>query len=291
MSGLFILNARTRARGGPLRPIEESSATPEGFRTLTVWIHGFNNSKPRITETWDKAVDVVRKRNGMNNLDGLVWYFWPGDTFRYRPLSMAAYFTEVGDAVTAGRYLADYLTGIAPRNPDLSVNIVAHSLGCRVALEAAIALKELSGPSVGKLLLFAAAVPEGLCVPGQPYGGDLADKVTVLWSNSDRVLRRSFLVGQAMARRFRNEIDPGEQREAVGYAGGPPQRWHGERWSCGLGHGDYWKPGPALDRLAELFRESPRFRLPRERPARSRSTDQRVLVRRPTGIRRPRRRK
>lgn len=288
MNDIYEFTVRERHMGGGSRPIETWPGPPVGFRTLTIWIHGYNNSEIKIRDTWRATYRRMCALGHQGGLGGVAWFFWPGDTFKHRLLSAPFYFMEVRDAVDAGQSLAAYLTGIAVKNPGLEVNIVAHSLGCRVALEAAATLSELEGPRVRNLLLFAAAVPEGLCVPGGPYGDELARNTTVLWSTADNVLRRAFRVGQAMARRFHGEIDPGNRRSAVGCTGQPSSRWNGEATSCGFEHGDYWKKDRSVIRLVQLFRHAPAFRPPRGRQNPSRRMRTRLQGGRSTGIRRPR---
>ncbi|MDR7254706.1 pimeloyl-ACP methyl ester carboxylesterase [Nocardioides sp. BE266] len=264
MSAPLEWTVRQRKEGGDLRPLDSKFGRPEGYSKLTIWIHGFNNTEYAISDIWEQTHTRARELSN-SQLRGTVWFFWPGESSAKRGVSAALYFMDVRTAVQAGDALAAYLAAIEPENPGLKVNLVAHSLGSRVALQAAKRLKSLDGPKVETLLLFAAATAEGLCAPGGPYADRLAEREIILFSRDDAVLKRFFRPGQRMARLLRGEVDPGELKDAIGFSGGPPQRWEKYADSCGYGHSDYWLLDQGILEIARLARNQTTPKLPRER--------------------------
>ena len=269
---------RDEKRAGKMRNgVLSKFGLPRGHLRLIIWIHGFNTSEYSAADTWESSYRRVMEITNRNHLNGTVWFFWPGDASRNPALSAVGYFAQVPDAVTAGRLLAQYVTRISGVTPGLKVDLVAHSLGCRVALEAARNLSSTkTGSPVQTLLLFAAAVPEGLCLSGNRYDRHLAKREQILFSLSDTVLRRWFPVGQAMARRVGNDDHPGKLKEAVGYRGGPPDRWTGRQEAPGYEHGDYWAGAESLGLLSTLYGRPQIPRNPRERPSRRRQPAYRI---------------
>ena len=139
-----------------------------------------------------------------------------------------------------------------------TVHFVAHSLGCRVALETIEFLRQNGGPVVGKVCLMAAAVPlfkvqtGGELVEAMEHAGE----VRILHSDDDAVLRDTFPPGQTLA--GGNE---GFFPTALGLHGFLSAA-SGRIVSVDVdnaGHGDYWghskRPAAhvAADRIAEFF--------------------------------------
>ena len=53
MGAPFRLTARSHKEGGGLAPISATYGDPIGFRTITIWIHGFNNTEYLMGSLWD----------------------------------------------------------------------------------------------------------------------------------------------------------------------------------------------------------------------------------------------
>ena len=228
-------------------------------RRMILLIHGYNNDRAQAEQSYRALVTMLP--------DGdreAVWeFFWPGFIERWTgsatdtPLLLAphrdnrgtesnqlisalAYSTLVSKARDVGLALGQYLDGIRPDG----LILVAHSLGCRVALEATrfMVSRQARGrvPLAGACLM-AAAVPTFM-VDAQSSGapGPLRDgacairRSFVLYSTNDYVLRTAFRLGQTAA-------GPGEgfMPEAVGVSGGPETPWS-VRGDTGLGHSGYW---------------------------------------------------
>ena len=146
---------------------------------------------------------------------------------------------RIPTASNAGGVLARWLHLAAPSR---HVTLVAHSLGCRVALACVAEL--LHGPTIAALggprvtipsvVLMAGAVRRQECERASPVFGDSYPQTYYanLYSYYDAVLATGFAAGQAL-------VDtPGR---AIGRWGEPVQgRWD-DRVSTNLGHGGYWR--------------------------------------------------
>lgn len=252
--------------GAPLDAAREGwkGNQPIVQRELLVLIHGYNN---HLREA-EGAYRGLRKRQAGLIASGL-WQalveerlgdvFWPGDA-RWPGLVDKLDFLFYADAVSVAKdvapKIADYLRS---RTGLLTVHLLAHSLGCRVALEVISELARHGGPKVGKVCLMAAAVPTFKLCPGGALFHTLAgvDQLRVLFSPNDTVLAAAFPAGQTLARG-----DEGFFPAAVGHAGDIPltpgkvDRDH----IPGAGHGDYWGHGQghptdiSAQAIADFFR-------------------------------------
>jgi pimeloyl-ACP methyl ester carboxylesterase len=129
------------------------------------------------------------------------------------------------------------------------VTLVAHSLGCRVALETVKSIRREGGTYRGAriraLCLLAAAVPTDLCEGDRsPFTETLADcKEHVLHSTRDRVLLLAFGTGQ---------FAYGEKGIAAGLRGAPLHRWY-RTMSTGLGHSRYWSSYDVAEHVGRVL--------------------------------------
>jgi alpha/beta hydrolase family protein DUF900 len=204
-------------------------------RRLVILIHGFNNSEASAR----KSFESFRKLVGSTIPRQELWDFhWPGD-HPTRLISLATYGIRVGIAPQVGTKLGEFLSARAAVQ---SVCIVAHSLGCRVALEAVRAISstaENSRAPVHHVFLLAAAVPVPLCDGNASrFPRPLANSHEhVFHSRRDIVLRWSFRRGQSF-------IGTNEKGPAVGRDGDPgPRRWT-DPVDTKLRHGQYWGSKP-----------------------------------------------
>ena len=255
----LVLRVRQNRRGGPLTIADAPWGSLKGSTHLIIFVHGYNVGQNSAEDVWVETHKILRERPyavSAARLLPLLLFYWPGD-LRWELLSKLNYFRKVQVAVNAGRLLADALSPIGTPDKPLNVDLVGHSLGCRVVLSAAAALKDTDSVRIRHIVLMAAAVPEGLCEDSAPYGADhvASQTATVIYSSSDGVLRKAFPFGQWAARYLVNvpDTDPGINRNAVGYQGGPVTRWNGEKASCGLDHGDYWQDPGTVGKLVPLF--------------------------------------
>ena len=199
-------------------------------RRLVVLIHGYNTGDAAAARSF--AAFRQRLRGAVPHEQ--IWEFhWPGD-HPNRLVSAASYAVRVQSAERAGAALARFL---ATRPHLSSLCIVAHSLGCRVALETLAQIADeptYRGPRPEHVFLLAAAVPTRLCRDGRyPYSPPLTDAAQyVFYSTRDAVLAVGFPAMQAV-------VSLSEEGEAVGYLGRPVSRWRTRTGVC-LDHGEYW---------------------------------------------------
>jgi pimeloyl-ACP methyl ester carboxylesterase len=238
-------------------------APPYGLARIIVFIHGYNNDRQQARESYDALMEKLALAD-----QGVVWQlYWPGFVERLTgsatetPLSLAprydergtesnvllsipSYHAQVLKAPSVGRALGGFLEQTQPR----SVVFVAHSLGCRVTLEAIRFLtraNRVGTVSIRGVCLMAAAVPTYMLEAARahwyarsPQGGEFNGSVTmirrslVLHSTRDRVLQRAFPLGQMRA-------GEGVLPEAVGRHGRPNAAWS-VRGQTYLGHSGYW---------------------------------------------------
>lgn len=203
---------------------------------IVIMIHGFNTSKDDASAKYRALAREIEKRasGGFSALGELVEFHWPGD-HPNAAVSLASYGSRVGPAKDAGQKLAR--RWLRCRRRDQHVVVIAHSLGCRAALELEATIADIAeesgynGARIDALFLMAAAVPVSLCTPASDYPAPIEGAAEhVLVSKKDGTLLRWFNAGQDIAN------EPGE---AVGIRGDPAHRWTTVVPTT-LDHGEYW---------------------------------------------------
>lgn len=177
------------------------------------------------------------------------WLTWPGDW--WVPLVRgAAYPFKVARTPAYGAVIGRFLQKLPPlAGQATDVVLVAHSLGCKIALEAADWLRVSHPMASLRVFLMGAAV----AVEDVDAGGRLHDAARfplergVLHSTSDWVLRGPFLAGQAVA--------PGQawRGGAVGTQGQPEGAWTFSEPMEGFGHGAYWTSPRSAEQFARFM--------------------------------------
>lgn len=276
LAGLPRISLRALPAGGAV--LRDPRLTPAdlllGIDELVLLVHGFNNREEVAFASYLRFMAKV----------GPAWasrssgVFWPGDGRTGDPdarsgwrsvlLAGASYPYQPQRATEAAGHLADVVSracvsraAIAARRgrraTDLVVNVVAHSMGCRLVLELLRLLRPalLAGAPlrVRNVALMAAAVP----VYHISFRGELeqalttAERTTLYWSRADGVLRFLFPLGQSLERPFPRGWWP-SRRGALGRLGGDGRA--GLRSvQVPLGHSDYWTDeGVAADIRADL---------------------------------------
>jgi alpha-beta hydrolase superfamily lysophospholipase len=256
------LSVRTRPVGGRLAERVQVSGLRDADNEdwLVILVHGFNTDTARARDRYGRFLDRLVQVTGDARLADHVWgFYWPGDEQGFLR-SLTSYPDKVPVAVDAGALLARWL---AERRTGLRVVVVAHSLGCRLSLDALDRLAESAaeldrlGAKVVGLVLMAAAVPVGMCKPQTGRFGFRPGyrSECVLYSRSDGTLERAFWLGQAKA----GEALLGR---AVGYTGEPRQRWTQERIHTGHEHNEYFDSTRAASAVAWLLGYRPARSLP-----------------------------
>lgn len=261
----LVLQLRERREGGDLRPEVRQAPPLDPFarNETVILIHGFNN---HYGEAGDAYYGCRLRQYGRAApqllppaLEAMLAdLFWPGDAAwgLFDLMDFLVYPGAVGTAKEAASRLARHLRTM----PTLRiVHFLAHSLGCRIALETINNLRREGGPVVGKVCLMAAAVPVFMVQAGGRLAEAMehAEEVRILYSDDDAVLRYAFPPGQTAA-----ADNEGFFPAALGLRR-PPPVVTGRIDPIDIndaGHGDYWghsqRPSASIaaDRIADFFR-------------------------------------
>jgi hypothetical protein len=222
---------------------------------ILILVHGFNVNQAEADRSYalfeSRLSDEVRER--------VVRLYWPGDTATAADmlrgdrgqisaaLSALAYIVKPPVAMRSSQKLRNLFQRIfgerraAGRNQPLEICIVAHSLGCRLALETLerVVIASNTDARLPLTVLMAAAVPTYM-VTGTGTLAEVVGKLPlwILHSTDDTVLQRWFRPGQISERaafpNFRLSV-----RGALGRKGIPGSstlRVLEGQWD----HGDYW---------------------------------------------------
>jgi pimeloyl-ACP methyl ester carboxylesterase len=204
---------RKEAVGGPVA--EPRVCPPRALelrRRVILLIHGFNVNEEHGLETYRRFVgqwqDILAiPRDAPVADDRIVALYWPGDAdwgFA-KPL---AYMRSVPRAREIGERLAALLDDAAAASGSITVDIVAHSLGSRLALETLLGVfnNPASRVRIDRIQFMAGAVPTFML--GDPddaprlraaFESSLGIGAKSLWSGSDMVLALAFPPGQTFA--------------------------------------------------------------------------------------------
>ncbi len=213
-------------------------------------VHGYHTPEEKARKMYDRFVTDFGP-DARSLMDDAVYVFWPGDE-TFRPLSGLCYLWKIPQAKAVGRQFAAYLNALrGPLDTPCEIILIAHSLGCRLVLEACKSLAQLE-PRAGhriRLILMAAAVPVAL-VDRQGYLrpaiGDVAQAV-VFYSESDEVLG-------SWKFRLAESSEGLMLPEAVGLHGRPGAAvWSALKRAAGHKHRDYWSKGHASSVTARLL--------------------------------------
>jgi hypothetical protein len=217
---------------------------------LILLIPGYNVSESRAQAQLSRFEGHLQGISARLAAD-VGWLVWRGDWAVPR-LGGLAYPFKVAETRHLGKLVADFIVKLrreTSRNRE--VVLVAHSLGCKLALEAVECLRAAGVPGKGvKLFLMAAAVAiDEVGIEGRPLFLAARHPVQrgVLHSRSDLILRTMFRLGQAVA--------PGVPwwSGAVGVAGDPRSGWTFSEPMRGFGHGAYWGHRHSADKFAHFM--------------------------------------
>lgn len=246
------LSVRTQPAGGPVGPaVEEKTVpSPQGRRRLILLVHGYNNSETVARAAYSKFVKRIGDAPG--GFAGPIFkFFWPGDAGSNPLVSALSYPWEIHPAIDSARLLAEYVRNLSgPQGTLVDVDLVGHSLGCRLVLELIEDL--IASPPlrarIRTVCLMAAAVPvrrveEGAELHRAAIG---PENRLVLYSRSDTVLHFAFPVGEMAA-------GEGFLPHAVGRFGDPAECWTAKSEMPSYAHGDYWGGSDSYRSVATLL--------------------------------------
>jgi pimeloyl-ACP methyl ester carboxylesterase len=208
---VYVLDLRERAQGGAVTAghlydgsnggdadglyLPAFTALTRG-REVVVLIHGYNNTRR-------EGRDALLRFAGFLDAAGvtavMLAVLWPGDGWA----KALTYPFEGKDADDSADALLTWITTHV--HPTARVSLVAHSLGCRVAMNAAQQLADLQGtavPALRRVCLMAAAVDNDcLGRTGSTSYRDAtlaAEQLAVLASEEDRVLGLAYPLGDLL---------------------------------------------------------------------------------------------
>jgi pimeloyl-ACP methyl ester carboxylesterase len=251
-SKLLKLSFRTDNAGGDVRLVPDMADFYQRWdkRRLVLLIHGYNNTIPEAEAAYEQGFIRLQQALARHAPDhniapdrDFVEVFWKGDDWGFA--SFAYYMESIPNARKTAPALAQVLRTLALQRGGLEIDIVAHSLGTRLALELVRSIGVDSLVQIGKIVFFAAAVPTFMLVdPNERHGlrqaYDRAVKggLLSLYSGNDIVLAATFPLGQSLA--------PG--REGILPTALGHERWESHRvpatlWqleNSNAGHSDYW---------------------------------------------------
>jgi len=273
MDALALVTFRRDPVGGPVADAPHACPADAltSRRRVVLLIHGFNVNEEHGRETYARFVghledQLAIPRDAPVADNRLVALYWPGDAdwgFA-KPL---AYMRSVPRARDIGASLAELLDAAAGRTGTgfISVDIVAHSLGGRLALETLLAVfgNPASRVRVDRIQFMAGAVPTFMLFDPDDtprlraaFESALGVGAKSLWSSSDEVLSFAFPPGQTLA-----GDGEGFLPTALGHAKFP----RGDELARmdpvempGAGHGSYWG-GDDPDDCAETARIAHEF--------------------------------
>jgi hypothetical protein len=259
----YLLSVRKNDWGAGLLPVSplfregaDPSDSADAHSKLIFFIHGYNNTISAAehtwrTETWNKLIERGITKETQRSI---VFFFWPGDISKYAIISAPSYPSQIAIAEQAADELAEYLSKLrSPTGERVKIQFIAHSLGCRLVLEALFRVqnRRLVNIEITDVLLMAAAVPVGLCMPfgDARFGRQVATtREIVLYSKNDLILKWVFRPGEWLA----DDLPP-HGSVAVGRTGRPLDRWSKYSEECELGHSDYWTHSESLRRIHILL--------------------------------------
>ncbi len=266
---------RTKPAGGGVADCVKE--LPPGFAgalgRLVVFVHGYNDSYAGGAGNYKAFLQLLDAEWGPppgRLVPDLGRMFWPGDK-NWGPLSWISFPLELEPADESAARMAAFIEDVGGRGRPIRLDIIAHSLGCRVVLNALTILAQnhpgsrgthiVGSVEVHTVCLMAGAVPVEYVEPGEKYwdGASLPRRISCLFSEADPVIGLAAPLGYTAAgERF---FPP-----CIGYAG-PPAGFPGSGEEVfGARHGDYWSGKVAANRVAGMLDLGPVTARIQERP-------------------------
>lgn len=261
----FEISLREKPLGGAVRA--SADERPIGLvsraRRLVLLIHGYNvtlcsagcsydSFKHFLSLGWAaRSVAVYWPGDAETNENG----FWPARVIS-KVTSAMSYPLQIEHAKEAARVLRTHIAAnrLQSAKP-LELNIVAHSLGCRLALQLIDHLRTAhlqKTISIRLVVLMAAAVPVYFLRPRRELREALEtpDQVLVYHSRSDKILSSFFRSGQALESPFPYGFAL-LSRRALGLRGlDRDQPTNVEEIPTEHDHGDYWPDESIAQRVS-----------------------------------------
>lgn len=250
MTDSVQINCRTVPAGGDIDPLRAWLAVPSvrGKSHIIVLIHGYNDTFGDATTAYRAFRDLqtAMVSPGLDWAFGatLVEVFWPGDA-RWGIARPAFYPWALPVADKIAELLSEIVRDLwSFSHGQLTVDVVSHSMGNRVALRMLSLAQDIEGLNVRRSVHMAAAVPVGRLedVADELSRGLLVEgksgKAESMYSHGDDVLAYAFPLGETA-----DFPEEGVMPMALGHrdwvAG--HSRFSFVQWDASpAGHGNYW---------------------------------------------------
>jgi hypothetical protein len=195
-------------------------------KNLIFVTHGFNVSY----QDGATALDQLSRSLSLPASYQFIGMLWPGDA----SIPIIDYPFEGAPAMDSGKRLGDFCNRWCAWAQSLS--FVSHSLGARMVLQGITGLTR----RVRFLCMMAGAINRDCLTAEYAIAAAKCDRIAVLASHNDDVLKLAFPVGDAISDLLHNDHT---LRAALGYDGPPTPTAVNAPWQiadgCDYGHGDY----------------------------------------------------
>ncbi|MEP6547278.1 MAG: alpha/beta hydrolase [Gammaproteobacteria bacterium] len=190
----FVLDFRCADQGGAVVPgkLTLANLTLDALqqcRDVVFLIHGFNVNRPVGSAELQAFANLLPAAAR----GAAVAVLWPGDAWS-GPLCYPFETNKADDsAVELAKYIGDNL-------PHACISFVAHSLGCRVAMETVRQLY-IKGVDVAQVCLMAGAIDNNSLALTAAYrsAAQYSARTAVLYSPSDTVLKSAYPAGNLLS--------------------------------------------------------------------------------------------
>lgn len=224
---------------------------PDALRrswALVLLIHGYNNDLGDGRKAYEGFRWMQREVGQVEDdrpatVHPLVDVYWPGDV-NWWIFSALSYPWSIGKAKQSAPVVARAVEEAVRESGFKQIDVVAHSLGCRLTLELLQHLRAVPGVLVRRVAFMAGAVPTFMLEPGDDHGlRDAYDALVSagamsLFSSHDMVLGLGFPLGQTLGGAGEGWFPTALGHEYWASPLAPPSLAQHE--VHGAGHSDYW---------------------------------------------------
>jgi hypothetical protein len=264
-----------KGSNGKYEVFSKDKFSPDWERPITFLVHGYNVEPGDAANSFVQLIEKIKESNPVlplqlsNNCYLVCWRAYASNSFVSEKsfFSGITYPIQVTTAIEAAKALKRYIKRNIKRNinsdnsklqafRDVQINVIAHSLGCRLTLELISNFKKESSPVFQSVILMAAAVPLQYIGFNNPHHlskrARTPQRTVAIYSKRDWILDIAFPIGQTLA-------GEGLFPVAVGRTGGPAHYWHYTKQTRN-GHSDYFKDSDTGEEIVRAFgRSTSRF--------------------------------
>ncbi|WP_346894786.1 hypothetical protein [uncultured Roseibium sp.] len=129
----------------------------QNSKHLLVFVHGFGHTAPNKEPVyWDPLPKLLGSEEKVSEYDIQYFTYASNKKILFNPLNLVRGYKEIADYNDISDRLISNITQLSRKKNYSSINIIAHSFGCHIALVAAAEAKRTSKFFVNKLCLIAA---------------------------------------------------------------------------------------------------------------------------------------